>query len=82
MQLNTLSRALRNDLELVGKFLISSRWNVETVEKKMEKEKVEKKISRFLQCPLRAQVLSDVHHLRFDTTGWFDRLEGSAQMLE
>ncbi|CAH1445980.1 unnamed protein product [Lactuca virosa] len=45
-------------------------------------EKVDKKISRFLQCPLWAQVLADVHHVRFETTEWFDRLEGSAQRLD
>ncbi|KAL7616870.1 hypothetical protein Lser_V15G00748 [Lactuca serriola] len=83
MQLDSLSRALRDGLELAGKVLVSSRWNVyKNLQLSRKMEKVEKKISRFLQGPLQAHVLADVHHVRFETTERFDRLEGSARRLE
>ncbi|KAI3737064.1 hypothetical protein L2E82_27059 [Cichorium intybus] len=45
-------------------------------------EKVEKKISRFLQFPLQAHVLADVHRVRIEIAERFDRLDGSARQLE
>nr|XP_043635720.1 probable disease resistance protein At4g33300 [Erigeron canadensis] len=83
MQLDTISRALNDGHELANKVLHSSRWNVyKNLQLSRKMEKVEKKISRFVQGPLQAHVLADVHHARFDTMERFDRLEGSARRLE
>ncbi|KAK9053884.1 hypothetical protein SSX86_024959 [Deinandra increscens subsp. villosa] len=82
-QLDTISRALHDGYELAGKVLNSSRWNVyKNLQLSRKMDKVEKKISRFLQGPLQAHVLADVHHLMFDSNERFDRIEGSNRRLE
>lgn len=45
-------------------------------------EKLEKVISRFVNGPMQAHVLADVHHVRFDMAERFDRIEGSTRRLE
>jgi hypothetical protein len=45
-------------------------------------EKMEKKISTFINGPLQAHILADVHHMRFETTERFDKLDWSAKRLE
>ncbi|KAI3684774.1 hypothetical protein L6452_34000 [Arctium lappa] len=83
VQLDALSRALHDGHELAGKVLASSRWNVyKNLQLSRKMEKVEKKISRFLRGPLQAHILADVHHVRFETTERFDRLDGSNRRLE
>lgn len=83
MQLETLSRALQDGHELAGKVLNSSRWNVyRNLQLSRKMEKVQKKISRFVQGPLQAHVLADVHHVRFETAERFDRLENSTRRIE
>ncbi|KAI3737066.1 hypothetical protein L2E82_27061 [Cichorium intybus] len=83
MQLDTISRALRDGHELAVKVLASSRWNMyKNLQLSRKMDKVEKKISRFLQGPLQAHVLADVHHARFESTERFDRLDGSTRRLE
>ncbi|KAI7752893.1 hypothetical protein M8C21_000052 [Ambrosia artemisiifolia] len=67
-QLDTLSRALHDGHELAIKVLNSSRWNVyKNLQLSRKMEKLEKKITRFVQGPLQAHVLADVHHVRFET---------------
>ncbi|CAK9162043.1 unnamed protein product [Ilex paraguariensis] len=74
-----LCRVWFSRLELAGKVLNSNRWNVyKNLQLARKMEKLEKNISRFLQTTVQAHV----HHLRFDSTKRFDRLEGSAQRLE
>lgn len=83
MHLDVISRALHDGHELAGKVLASSRWNVyKNLQLSRKMEKVEKKISRFLRGPLQAHILADVHHVRFETTERFDRLDGSNRRLE
>ncbi|GJY89731.1 probable disease resistance protein [Tanacetum coccineum] len=83
MQLDTLSRALQDGHELAAKVLNSSRWNVyRNLQLSRKMEKVQKKISRFVQGPLQAHVLADVHHVRFETAERFDRLENSTRRIE
>ncbi|KAJ0748778.1 putative powdery mildew resistance protein, RPW8 [Helianthus annuus] len=82
-QLDSISRALNEGHELAGKVLNSSRWNVyKNLQLSRKMEKLEKKISRFVQGPLQAHVLADVHHVRFETSERFDRLDGSNRRLE
>ncbi|KAI3807255.1 hypothetical protein L1987_23180 [Smallanthus sonchifolius] len=82
-QLDKISRALQDGHELAVKVLNSSRWNMyKNLQLSRKMDKVEKKISRFVQGPLQAHVLADVHHVRFETAERFDRLEGSARRLE
>ncbi|KAK1427376.1 hypothetical protein QVD17_16059 [Tagetes erecta] len=82
-QLDKLSRALQDGHELAVKVLNSSRWNMyKNLQLSRKMDKVEKKISRFVQGPLQAHVLADVHHMRFETTERFDRLDCSTRRLE
>ncbi|KAI3773821.1 hypothetical protein L1987_48356 [Smallanthus sonchifolius] len=82
-QLDKISRALHDGHELAGKVLNSSRWNVyKNLQLSRKMDKVEKKISRFVQGPLQAHVLADVHHARFEASERFDRIEGSNRRLE
>ncbi|KAJ9186687.1 hypothetical protein P3X46_002232 [Hevea brasiliensis] len=83
VQLDHLSETLRDGIELARKVLLSNRWNVyKNLQLARKMEKLEKKISRFVNVPMQAHVLADVHHLRFETAERFDRLEGSARRLE
>ncbi|XP_018846628.1 probable disease resistance protein At4g33300 [Juglans regia] len=82
-QLDRLSETLRGGLELANKIIHSSRWNMYKnfhLAKKMEK--LEKNVSRFLQCLVPVHVLADVLHMRFEAAERFDRLEGSTMRLE
>ncbi|KAD6119176.1 hypothetical protein E3N88_10447 [Mikania micrantha] len=82
-QLDKISVVLQEGHELAMKVLNSSRWNMyKNLQLSRKMEKVEKKISSFVQGPLQAHVLADVHHLRFETTERFDRLEGYHRRLE
>ncbi|CAA0824961.1 Probable disease resistance protein [Striga hermonthica] len=75
-QLDHFSETLSGGLELANKVLNSPRWNVFRnlrLAKKMEK--LEKNVSRFMNCHVQAHVLADVHHVRVDTAERFDRLE-------
>ncbi|KAK3025218.1 hypothetical protein RJ639_044566 [Escallonia herrerae] len=75
-QLDELSEMLRGGLELAGKVLNSGRWNVyKNLQLARRMEKLEKRVSRFLQGPMQAHVLADVHHMRFESAERFDRLE-------
>ncbi|KAK3039371.1 hypothetical protein RJ639_027620 [Escallonia herrerae] len=75
-QLSELSEMLRGGLELAGKFLNSGRWNVyKNLQLARRMEKLEKRVSRFLQGPMQAHVLADVHHMRFESAERFDRPE-------
>ncbi|KAF2324422.1 hypothetical protein GH714_013886 [Hevea brasiliensis] len=83
VQLDRLSDNLRDGIELARKVLLSNRWNVyKNLQLARKMEKLEKKISMFVNVPMQAHVLADVHHLRFETAERFDRLEGSARRLE
>ncbi|KDP38403.1 hypothetical protein JCGZ_04328 [Jatropha curcas] len=82
-QLDRLSETLRDGLELSRKVLGSNRWNVyKNLQLAKKMERLEKNISRFLNGPMQAHLLADVHHMRFETAERFDRLEGSAKRLE
>ncbi|XP_050223538.1 probable disease resistance protein At4g33300 [Mercurialis annua] len=82
-QLDRLSETLREGHELANKILASNRWNAyKNLQLARKMEKLEKNVSRFLNGPLQAHVLADVHHLRFETAERFDRLDGSARRLE
>ncbi|GKV04704.1 hypothetical protein SLEP1_g16821 [Rubroshorea leprosula] len=82
-QLDRLSETLREGLELGGKVLASARWNVyKNLQLARKMEKLEKKVAKFLNGPMQAHVLADVHHLRFEAAERFDRIDGSARRLE
>ncbi|KAK1436570.1 hypothetical protein QVD17_02351 [Tagetes erecta] len=82
-QLDSISRALHDGYELAEKVLNSSRWNVyKNLQLSRKMDKVEKKISRFVQGPLQAHVLADVHHVRVETSERFDRVEASSRRVE
>ncbi|KAH8488109.1 hypothetical protein H0E87_023976 [Populus deltoides] len=82
-QLDGLSRTLTEGLELSRKVLASNRWNVyKNLQLARKMEKMEKKISTFINGPLQAHILADVHHMRFETTERFDKLDWSAKRLE
>lgn len=82
-QLDRLSETLKDGIELSRKVLASARWNVyKNLQLARKMEKLEKKVSRFLNGPMQAHVLADVHHMRFETAERFDRMEGSARRLE
>lgn len=82
-QLDRLSETLRDGLELARKVLASNRWNVyKNLQLARKMEKLEKNVSRFVNGPMQAHLLADVHHLRFETAERFDRLEDSARRLE
>jgi ABC-type multidrug transport system fused ATPase/permease subunit len=82
-QLDHLSRTLHEGLELSKKVLKSNRWNVyKNLQLARKMEKIEKKIYMFINGPLQVHLLADVHHMRFETTERFDKLEWSAKKLE
>ncbi|KAK9073331.1 hypothetical protein SSX86_007655 [Deinandra increscens subsp. villosa] len=82
-QLDQLSRDLQHGYDLAVKVLNSRRWNMyKNLQLSRKMEKLEKKISRFMQGLLPAHVLADVHHVRVEQTERFDRLEGSTRRLE
>ncbi|KAA8537699.1 hypothetical protein F0562_027311 [Nyssa sinensis] len=82
-QLDSLSETLRGGIELAQKALASGRWNVyKNLQIARKMEKLEKRVRRFVEGPMQAHLLADVHHLRFESTERFDRLEGSARRLE
>ncbi|XP_068656965.1 putative disease resistance protein At5g47280 [Aristolochia californica] len=82
-QLVALTDKLRQGVKLVQKASESSRWNVYSnlqLSKKMEK--LEKSISKFLNGPLQAHILADIHHIRVECGKRFDRLENFSTRLE
>ncbi|KAJ7007255.1 hypothetical protein D5086_004725 [Populus alba] len=82
-QLDHLSRTLHEGLDLSKKVLKSNRWNVyKNLQLARKMEKMEKKIYMFINGPLQVHLLADVHHMRFETTERFDKLEWSAKKLE
>ncbi|XP_004291936.1 PREDICTED: probable disease resistance protein At4g33300 [Fragaria vesca subsp. vesca] len=82
-QLDRLSETLRQGHELAHKVLLSSRYNIyKNLQYVRKMEKIEKAVAKFIQGPLQAHILADVHHIRFETTERFDRLEGSSHRLE
>ncbi|KAG7943775.1 hypothetical protein I3843_15G060600 [Carya illinoinensis] len=82
-QLDRLSESLQSGVELANKVLHSSRWNMyKNYHLARKMEKLEKNVSRFLQCLVPVHVLADVLHMRFESAERFDRLDGSAMRLE
>lgn len=82
-QLDRLSETLTQGHELAHKVLNSSRYNIyKNLQYARKMEKIEKTVAKFIQGPLQAHILADVHHIRFETTERFDRLEGSSRRLE
>ncbi|KAJ9166180.1 hypothetical protein P3X46_020964 [Hevea brasiliensis] len=83
VQLDRLSENLREGLELARKVLASNRWNVyKNLQLARKMERLEKNVWRFVNGPMQAHVLADVHHLRFQMAESFDRLENSAKRVE
>ncbi|GMH16683.1 hypothetical protein Nepgr_018524 [Nepenthes gracilis] len=82
-QLDRFSEDLRNGLELCKKILASGRWNVyRHLQLARKMEKLEKKISMFMDRMVPGHVLADVHHLRYDVAERFDRVDASARLIE
>lgn len=82
-QLDQFSRTLKQGHELAQKVLHSGRWNVyKNLMLARKMEKLEKNVARFIQGPLQAHILADVHRLRVDTTVHFDRMERFSERLE
>lgn len=82
-QLGHLSETLKQGHELAHKILASSRYNIyKNLQYARKMEKIEKAVAKFIQGPLQAHILADVHHIRFETTERFDRLEGSSRRIE
>ncbi|CAK8569547.1 unnamed protein product [Lathyrus sativus] len=82
-QLDRFSEILRSGVELSHKVLSSSRWNVyKNLQLAKKMEKLEKNVSRFVQGPMQAHILADVHHTRFKMAERFDRVDASNRKLE
>ncbi|KAL3505220.1 hypothetical protein ACH5RR_035061 [Cinchona calisaya] len=82
-QLDFISEKLRHGQELATKVLNSPRWNVyKNLQLARKMEKLEKTVRKFIEGPMQAHVLADVHHVRFDMGERFDRIEGSTRRLE
>ncbi|MED6184057.1 DNA-binding transcription factor adr1 [Stylosanthes scabra] len=82
-QLDRFSEILRSGVELSHKVLNSSRWNVyKNLQLAKKMEKLEKTVSRFIQGPMQAHILADVHHSRFEMAERFDRIDATNQRLE
>ncbi|GFY86904.1 ADR1-like 2 [Actinidia rufa] len=82
-QIDALSETLVRGRDLAHEILNSGRWNfLKNVQLARKMEKLEKKVSRFVNGPLQAHVLADVHHLRHDSEKKFDRIENSIRQLE
>lgn len=82
-QLDRLSEILRSGVDLSHKVLSSSRWNVyKNLQLAKKMEKLEKNVSRFVQGPMQAHILADVHHTRFEMAERFDRVDASNRRLE
>ncbi|KAF8024262.1 hypothetical protein BT93_F1454 [Corymbia citriodora subsp. variegata] len=83
VQLDHFSRTLVDGLELSKKVLGSNRWNIyKSLQLTRKMEKIDKKINYFIQGPMQAHTLADVHHMRFETKEQLDRIEGSTRRLE
>ncbi|XP_022768827.1 probable disease resistance protein At4g33300 [Durio zibethinus] len=75
-QLNRFSETLRGGIELAREVLTAGRWNVyRHVQLARKMEKLEKQVESFINGPMQAHLLADVHHMRFETMERFDRLE-------
>ncbi|KAI4336940.1 hypothetical protein L6164_015409 [Bauhinia variegata] len=82
-QLDRLSEILRSGVELSDKVLNSSRWNVyKNLQLAKKMEKLEKTVSRFINGPMQAHILADVHNTRFEMAERFDRLDATNRRLE
>ncbi|EXB38631.1 putative disease resistance protein [Morus notabilis] len=82
-QLDRFSELLRDGKELATKVLNSARWNFyKNLMYARKLERLEKRVAVFMQGPLQAHLLADVHHLRFDTAERFDRLDQSNHRIE
>ncbi|GAB4846477.1 DNA-binding transcription factor adr1 [Ancistrocladus abbreviatus] len=82
-QLDRFSEALRDGRELCTQILSSGRWNLyKHLQLARKMEKLEKKVSRFMQVLLPCHVLADVHHLRFETAERFERQQAWAERIE
>ncbi|CAL0332687.1 unnamed protein product [Lupinus luteus] len=82
-QLNHFSEVLRSGVELSHKVLSSSRWNVyKNLQLAKKMEKLEKNVSKFMQGPMQAHILADVHHTRFEMAKGFDQVEAFNRKLE
>ncbi|XP_022937186.1 probable disease resistance protein At4g33300 [Cucurbita moschata] len=76
-QLDRFSETLRKGIEITEKALQCSRLNIyRNLRLARKLEKLEKDICRFINSTLPVHILADVHHVRFETTERFDRLEG------
>ncbi|KAJ4964149.1 hypothetical protein NE237_024088 [Protea cynaroides] len=81
-QLDQFSQYLRQGLELAAKVLASSRWHVyKNLQFARKMEKLEKNVSRFLNGPMQAHILADVHRTRIESAERFDRLEQRLENL-
>lgn len=82
-QLDRISEMLRSGVELSHKVLASGRWNVyKNLQLAKKMEKLEKNVTRFLNGPMQAHILADVHHTRFEMAERFDRIDASNRRLE
>ncbi|KAG6608499.1 putative disease resistance protein, partial [Cucurbita argyrosperma subsp. sororia] len=76
-QLDRFSETLTKGVEISEKALQCGRLNIyRNLRLARKMEKLEKDIDRFINGPMQAHILADVHHMRFETTERFDRLEG------
>ncbi|KAL0545659.1 hypothetical protein IC582_015549 [Cucumis melo] len=76
-QLDRFSETLRRGIEISEKALQCGRLNIyRNLRLARKMEKLEKDICRFISGTMQAHILADVHHMRFETTERFDRLEG------
>lgn len=82
-QLDRLSEILRSGVELSHEALASSRWNVYRnfqLAKKMEA--LEETVTTFLQIPMQAHILADVHNTRSEIAERFDRMDAWNRKME
>ncbi|XP_062099537.1 probable disease resistance protein At4g33300 [Humulus lupulus] len=82
-QLDRFSETLKQGLELANKVLRTGRLNVyKNLRLTRKMEKLEKTISQYMNGPFKANILADVHHLRFDMAAGFERMGKFHERLE
>ncbi|KAI4339863.1 hypothetical protein MLD38_024756 [Melastoma candidum] len=82
VELDKLSRLLRDGVELTHKLLAYKRWHVYQNHRLWKQmEKIEKEISRFIQL-LPVYIMADVQQMRAEMAARFDSCERSRQRIE
>ncbi|KAF4353508.1 hypothetical protein F8388_013800 [Cannabis sativa] len=82
-QLDQFSVTLKKGNELAQKVLKTGRFNVyKNLRLTRQMEKLEKTVQQFMQGPFQANILADVHHIRFDSDAGFERMDRGLERID